>query len=107
MGNLASVVVMLLVLGILAYVFIGEFIVPFWVEKRNDENKGKMKKLCLECKYCKVKKYDPYKYSREYSGRMVHDIPTYCRKIKKELNGKYNCRCIIKDADLVCYEKED
>ena len=29
----------------------------------------------------KKKKYDPYKYSRQYEGRMVQDIPIYCKKI--------------------------
>lgn len=100
-----SFIAMLLVLGILAWVFIVEFAGSFF--QNREKKKGQMRRLCLECKYCKVKKYDPYKYSNEYHGRMVQDIPIYCRKINKELNGKYNCRCIIKDDSLVCYEENE
>ena len=106
-----NVIAMIIVVGVLLYVFIYEFIIP--VLKEHEKNKKwiqqngkKLKKLCIECEYSIKKKYHPFPYG-EYRNAMVQDIPTYCKKFKKQLNCKYNCRCISKGFSKAFYEENN
>lgn len=104
-------IAMIIGIGIMLYVFVYEFVIPdLQLKEKNKEwiqQNGKKKfKLCIKCKYCVKKKYHPFPYG-EYYNVMVQDIPMYCKKFKKQLNNKYDCRCIARDYAQAIYEDEE
>lgn len=103
-------IAMIIVLGIMFYVLIYEFIIPSLKLKKSNkewiENNGnKKKKLCLKCKYS-VKKKDYAFSTGELRNALVQEIPVYCKRFKKQLNYKYDCRCIANDNSIAFYEDD-
>lgn len=64
----------------------------------------KLRLRCLDCKYCKWFYYHPfYKYGK-YGNVMVHKLPEYCHRIKKQLKPDVYLRCQISKAELAMWE---
>lgn len=67
--------------------------------------KGKPKKRCVDCKYCRTYLYHPfYKYGR-YGNVMVSKIPSYCRKFRTSLSNEEALRCISRLAEQAEWER--
>lgn len=101
-----EIIFMLASIGILAYVIIFELLMSdFELKKKNKDwikkNGYKIRRLCTECPYC-VK----FKYRAIPRDPFVQILPKYCKRFKKELNCKYDCRCISIDNSLAMYEEE-
>lgn len=93
---------------IFVYILVYEFIIPDLQQKKKNrdwikQNGVKTRKLCIKCKFSVKKKYHPFPYG-EYRNAMVQILPIYCKKFKKHLNCKYNCRCISTDNSEAFYE---
>lgn len=67
-----------------------------WVKK----NGKKLRKLCINCSYCKTKIYRPFYGSYELASR----IPVYCRKFRCKLSGDSSARCCASDASKAMWE---
>lgn len=105
-----NIIIMIIILVIFLYVLIYEFLIPFFKQKQNkkeyiQQNGQKTRKLCIKCKYCVKKKYHPFT-NGEYRNAMIQDIPMYCKRFKRQLNSKYDCRCISQDATNAFYEEK-
>ena len=90
--------------------FIFEFLIPaLEIHKKNKKiikQFGKrIRKKCIECKYCKWFWYHPfYKYG-QYGNLFVTKTPEYCRKIKKPLKNNETLRCVINDLEFTEFEE--
>lgn len=94
------------------FIFIYEFLIPAF-ELYNKNRKiikkyGKRKKKqCINCKYCIWALYHPfYKYGIN-RNLLVHKIPRYCKKAKKELRQEIFLRCEITDLEFAEFEEKE
>ena len=92
--------------GTLIVFFVYEFLILTFINSRKQHQKNLEfkkingnypRKICLSCPYCKW----IWDYSR---GRFRIQVPDYCRKISKQLNGNRELRCIANDYAFVEYE---
>ena len=69
------------------------------------QNPGKIKKLCIHCKYCKWTYYHPFSKSGPYRNVAVSKEPRYCTYLKQHLSGS-GSRCQIKDFERAFWEEK-
>ncbi len=80
------------------------------LQKKNKEfilKNGKQERLrCLECGYCVTFVYRPfYKYG-PYRNVLVHKLPKYCKKFRKQLKSDAFQVCIADDYEQVMFKKK-
>lgn len=68
-----------------------------WIEI----NGRHLRKLCVECKYCKWYWYHPI-YGQ--MGFLKTKTPQYCKKFRKELTPDSSLRCFINDNQFAEFE---
>lgn len=83
-------------------------------KKTREENKeynkihGKrLRKLCINCSYCRWKHYHPFSSYGNHYWDMVSKIPCYCKKFKKQLKNDSSLRCISELNSSAMFEDED
>lgn len=67
----------------------------------------KLRKLCINCSYCRWKYYHPFSSRGKYYWAMVSKIPCYCKKFKKQLKNDSSLRCISELNSDAMFEKDD
>ena len=79
-------------------------------ESNKEYNKihGKrLRKLCVNCSYCRWKYYHPFSSYGKYYWTMVSKIPCYCKKFKKQLKNDSFLRCISEMNSEAMFEGDD
>ena len=67
----------------------------------------RLRKLCINCSYCRWKYYHPFSSYGNHYWDMVSKIPCYCIKFKKQLKKDSSLRCISKLNSRAMFENED
>ena len=77
------------------------------IKKANEEyrknNTCKSRRLCINCSYCRWKRYHPFGHGKNYWA-FVSKTPQYCRKFKKTLRNDSLLRCVSEFDSEAMYE---
>lgn len=66
----------------------------------------RLRKLCINCSYCRCKYYHPFSsYGKNY-WTMASKIPCYCRKFNKQLKNDSFLRCISELNSEAMFEQD-
>ena len=77
------------------------------IREYNKTHGKRLRKLCVNCSYCRWKYYHPFSSYGKHYWNMVSKTPYYCRKFKKQLKNDSSLRCISELNSEAMFEGDD